>query len=68
VCVECGKGTAKRVLHAPRVVFKGSGFYATDGKGRSTSVTEPSAPPAPKPEAKSGSNSSDASPEANAAS
>jgi putative FmdB family regulatory protein len=31
-CEECGKGIAKRVLHAPTVVFKGSGFYATDNK------------------------------------
>lgn len=29
-CEECGKGTAKRVLHAPPVVFKGSGWYVTD--------------------------------------
>jgi len=33
-CIECGKGTAKRVLHAPRVHFKGSGFYVTDSKGK----------------------------------
>ena len=31
-CEVCGKGIAKRVLHAPTVVFKGSGFYATDNK------------------------------------
>jgi putative FmdB family regulatory protein len=31
-CEKCGKGTAKRILHAPTVVFKGSGFYATDNK------------------------------------
>ena len=68
-CVECGKGTAKRVLHAPRVVFKGSGFYATDGKSRSTAVTEPAAPTTtPKTETKADSPSTDASPEAAAAS
>ncbi len=39
-CEKCGEGVAKRVLHAPRVVFKGSGFYATDGKSRSTSVSD----------------------------
>lgn len=32
VCEECGKGTAKRVLHAPPVVFKGSGWYVKDSK------------------------------------
>lgn len=31
-CEKCGKGIAKRVLHAPRVVFKGDGFYATDSR------------------------------------
>ncbi len=69
-CAECGKGTAKRVLHAPRVVFKGSGFYATDGKSRSTAVTESSTPAVPntEPATKSDSGSSSASPEAAAAS
>ena len=32
-CENCGKGVAKRVLHAPKVFFKGSGFYVTDSKG-----------------------------------
>lgn len=31
-CEECGKGRARRVLVAPRIVFKGSGWYATDSK------------------------------------
>ncbi len=31
-CDRCKKGTAKRILHAPTVVFKGSGFYVTDNK------------------------------------
>lgn len=39
-CQECGKGTAKRVLHAPRVVFKGSGFYVTDSKKSGSSVKD----------------------------
>lgn len=64
-CEECGKGIAKRVLHAPRVVFKGSGFYATDGKSRSTSVSDtPSTEGAGKSEAPP----ADSSPEAAAAS
>jgi putative FmdB family regulatory protein len=40
VCEECGKGTAKRVLHAPPVVFKGSGWYATDSRNKSSAVTD----------------------------
>lgn len=39
-CEECGKGTAKRVLHAPPVVFKGSGWYVTDSKGKSSARTD----------------------------
>jgi putative FmdB family regulatory protein len=31
-CEECGKGVARRVLTAPRVVFKGSGWYVTDSR------------------------------------
>ncbi len=41
-CEECGKGTAKRILHAPPVVFKGSGWYATDSRNKSSAITEPS--------------------------
>ena len=36
-CEECGKGIAKRVLHAPPVVFKGGGWYATDSRSKSGS-------------------------------
>ena len=31
-CERCGKGTATRILHAPTVVFKGSGFYVNDSR------------------------------------
>lgn len=41
-CHKCGKGTAKRVLHAPRVLYKGSGFYVTDSKKSSSSYSESS--------------------------
>lgn len=37
VCEKCNKGTAKRILHPPTVVFKGSGFYVTDSKNKSKS-------------------------------
>jgi len=47
-CEECGKGVAKRVLVAPRVVFKGSGWYATDSRGKrsATADSEPVTSPA----------------------
>ncbi len=43
-CPKCG-GKIERMLHAPAVQFKGSGWYATDYKksGQSTSKTESSA-------------------------
>ena len=41
-CERCENGTATRVLHAPTVVFKGSGFYVNDSKksDKSTSASE----------------------------
>jgi putative FmdB family regulatory protein len=47
-CPRCGK-TSNRVLQAPPIVFKGSGFYATDSRGSSKATTDP---PAPATEAK----------------
>jgi len=41
-CEECGNGTAKRILSAPAVVFKGSGWYATDSRNKSSAVTDSS--------------------------
>jgi len=38
-CQHCGK-TARRVLHAPPIVFKGSGFYKTDNRGTSRAATD----------------------------
>ena len=50
-CQSCRKPTAQRVLHAPPVVFKGSGFYKTDSRGSSsapaTSTPAPATPEAP---------------------
>jgi putative FmdB family regulatory protein len=37
-CPACG-GTARRVIHAPPVLFKGSGFYITDSR-KSTPESE----------------------------
>ena len=42
VCEECGKGTAKRVLSAPRVVFKGSGWYVTDSRKTNSASSDTS--------------------------
>lgn len=42
-CQNCGKATAQRVLHAPPVVFKGSGFYKTDSRGSSSSSSDAAA-------------------------
>jgi putative FmdB family regulatory protein len=38
-CEECKDGTARRVLSAPRIVFKGSGWYITDSRKSSSAVT-----------------------------
>ena len=47
VCEKCNKGTAKRILNLPTVVFKGSGFYVTDSKNKSKSdsSTKSTSPP-----------------------
>ncbi len=34
-CQRCGDGEARRVLRPPAIVFKGSGFYATDSRNGS---------------------------------
>jgi putative FmdB family regulatory protein len=44
-CQVCGK-KAQRLLSAPPIVFKGSGFYKTDSRGTS-SATADSAPSTP---------------------
>ncbi len=33
-CKQCGNGEAKRMISVPAIVFKGSGFYATDSRGK----------------------------------
>ena len=38
-CARCKAGTAKRILHAPTVVFKGSGFYVTDSRKSQASTS-----------------------------
>ncbi len=43
-CPECGAAKVERLLHAPAVQFKGSGWYVTDyaRKGSSSSKSEKS--------------------------
>lgn len=42
-CPNCGKN-AQRVLFAPPIVFKGSGFYKTDSRGSDSDTSVPSTP------------------------
>ncbi len=39
-CPECGSDV-RRVIHPVGIVFKGSGFYATDSKGKSSRASKP---------------------------
>ena len=68
-CEECGRGTAKRVLHAPPIVFKGSGWYVTDSRSHNPAIGETKAEGDAKTESSPTSDSgSSAAPEASAAS
>ena len=42
-CATCRR-TARRVLHAPPIVFKGSGFYVTDSRKPASNGAEGSTP------------------------
>jgi len=57
VCPRC-EGTLRKVFSPVGVVFKGSGFYATDNRTRRTD--------SPKPEAKPDTAKPDAKPQADA--
>lgn len=63
---ECGGDLQKR-FHASGIVFKGSGFYATDSKAASSTKSSPTGEKPSSPEKKSES-SSDSKPKAEAAS
>lgn len=41
-CVDCG-GSAQRLLSAPAIQFKGSGWYVTDYANKSAPAPDPSA-------------------------
>lgn len=36
VCERCGQATLRKVFHPAGIVFKGSGFYATDARRKGT--------------------------------
>lgn len=61
-CPVCG-GTARRVLHAASIVFKGSGFYITDSR-KSTPEAESEAKAEAKTESAPDSSSKDTEPAA----
>lgn len=43
-CLECS-GEVRRVITAPGIVFKGSGFYVTDSRKASETVSDSKPPP-----------------------
>ncbi len=51
-CPECRKKALKKVITPSKVIFKGSGFYATDNRSASGSLSEKSAEKSEKKEAK----------------
>lgn len=54
---DCG-GELKKVFHARGIVFKGSGFYATDSKAASSTKTKSSSDGSSSSKEKAGSSSS----------
>lgn len=62
ICPECRKKSLRKVITPTRVIFKGSGFYATDHKSPSGSKSSSESKPEKKEESKaSQSKSSDKS-------
>ena len=51
-CPECRKKALKKVITPSKVIFKGSGFYATDNRSPSGSSGEKSSEKSEKKEAK----------------
>jgi putative FmdB family regulatory protein len=51
ICPECRKKTLRKVITPTKVIFKGSGFYATDHKSPSGSASRENKSE-PKPEKK----------------
>jgi putative FmdB family regulatory protein len=47
VCPECG-GQVHRLIHPVGIIFKGSGFYVTDNRAKSSTATPGTAKETPK--------------------
>jgi putative FmdB family regulatory protein len=58
ICPECRKKTLRKVITPTKVIFKGSGFYATDHRSPSGSSSRESKPEK-KEESSSNTKSSD---------
>jgi len=56
VCPTCG-GETRRVLHAPGIVFKGSGWYITDSRKSESSPSESKSDTSASPAASTGGSS-----------
>ena len=61
-CPECRKKALKKVITPTRIIFKGSGFYATDHKSSSGGENRDRKKETKKEEAKTSPTSSDSSP------
>lgn len=57
VCPDCG-GSVHRVIQPVGVIFKGSGFYVTDNRGKSSTMPPSKRDGDAKPEGKSGQDES----------
>ncbi|MCL2541379.1 MAG: FmdB family transcriptional regulator [Nocardioidaceae bacterium] len=60
VCPQC-EGTLRKVFNAVGVVFKGSGFYKTDSRGKSTAADSGSSSASTSASTSSSTSSSDSS-------
>lgn len=61
-CPSCKKEAMVRVIGGSGLVFKGSGFYLTDYKNKSTTDAAAPAPAKPKPDADATSKAPESSP------
>lgn len=61
ICPECRKKTVRRVITPTKIIFKGSGFYATDHRSPSGSTSRESKPETKSPDKGTETKSSDKS-------
>jgi putative FmdB family regulatory protein len=60
-CVNCGKGPIRRIFHPVGVIFKGSGWYATDNRKKPSSSESDSKSDSPGSSRESAGSKSDSS-------